>query len=148
MDDNGKITTHDIDAAEAALRSGRCTFLNAGGARLWGDAGAARIAAVLEAGDAPNLVTLHLGGTEMGDAGAESLAAALEAGGAPKLEHLVLDFNRLTEAGAERLAAALDAGGAPNLDHLGLGGNESHDGAHHMAGSARAESALVQVRNR
>ena len=46
MNEDGRIHTHDIEAAVAALRSGRCAVANAG----WGDAEACRIADALVAG--------------------------------------------------------------------------------------------------
>ena len=48
MNADGKITTKDLDAAVAALRSGRCTALY-GRRAGWGDAGAARLADALAA---------------------------------------------------------------------------------------------------
>ena len=69
MDADGRIETKDINAAEAALRSGRCTslrcvfYFHAG----WGPAEIARLAAAIEAGAAPNLATLDLTGNHIGE---------------------------------------------------------------------------------
>ena len=78
----GEIRTHNIEAAVAALRSGRCTSLLGNSAR-WGDAEAARLADALEAGGGgATLRELHLGGNQISDAGAARLAGGLEGDGA------------------------------------------------------------------
>lgn len=82
---NGVIYTNDIEAAVAALRSGRCTAL-VGVRAKWGDAEAGRLAAALRAGGDAELKTLHLDDNAIADAGAASLAAAVAAGACPQLK--------------------------------------------------------------
>ena len=69
MDDDGKIRTEDINAAEAALRSGRCTHLVARGAP-WGSVERTRLARAIApkgggGGGADHLVELNLRGTDL-----------------------------------------------------------------------------------
>ena len=90
MDAAGKIKTKDLDAAVAALRSGRCTRLSGWNAR-WGDAGIARLVDALEAGGGARLTHLFLNSNHVGPAGAARLAGALESGQCPQLARLLLN---------------------------------------------------------
>ena len=91
MNARGEIKTHDIDAAVAALRSGRCTKLRTASAYAWGDADAGRLADALEAGGGAVLRKIDLRGQNIGAAGAARLVAAITAGACPRIETLRLN---------------------------------------------------------
>ena len=79
MNDDGSIWTRNIDAAVAALRTGRCTALH-GRRAGWGDAEAIRIADALEAGGHV-LRVLDLRQNEITAAGAARLGSRARAAG-------------------------------------------------------------------
>ena len=101
MDANGVCETKDISVAIAALRSGRCTELDAKGAGF-GDDEVIRIAnTISKAGGATKLRGLFLYNNKIKDTGAIRLARALRH--CPALERILLDYNEISHVGAVTL---------------------------------------------
>ena len=106
MDARGRITTRDIGVAVAALRSGRCTYLNGFEAK-WYDAEAGRLADALEAGGGARLEGLYLYGNNISNDGAGRLAAVVESGACPELRKIDLrGYGNVSRAVRARIAEA------------------------------------------
>lgn len=85
-----------------------------------GDAGAARLAAAVEAGICSAVTELDVRGNRIGAAGAADLAQVLLA--SPRLAELDLSDNGAAVRGAECIAAALSSGSALRVLHIASNG--------------------------
>ena len=123
-------------AALCELHVGRCEV---------GDAGAAKLAAALQAGALPILKLLSLAQNVLGDEGCAALSDALRAGGAPRLTGLYLGKNQIGDTGAAALARALAVQACtPHLEQLYVFGNRlSAEGRAPLEAQAKRRSGLT-----